>query len=127
MKSKKNLWSVLVIMMGLVVSICFTSCGDDDENTNPFVGTWSCSKHYIDRISWDGGTDTYTFKSNGTYEWKCRGWDDESGNYYYNESLKTLTVTNQRGTTWVYIIPSLTDTYFVMIDEDGDSYTYNRK
>lgn len=131
MVKKKNLWSLLAIMMVAMLSLSLSSCGDDDDDEggggNPLVGTWSCSSHYIDRVSFEGGTDTFTFKSNGTYEWKCRGWDNESGKYYYNNSLNTLTITNQKGTTLVYIIPTLTDSYFVMIDEDGDSYTYSKK
>ena len=127
---KKCFWSLLTLMLVAMVSLSLSSCGDDDDDDgggNPLVGTWSCSSHYIDRVSYDGGTDTYTFKSNGTYEWKCRGWDNESGKYYYNNSLSTLTITNQKGTTWVYVIPTLTDSYFVMIDEDGDSYTYSKR
>lgn len=127
---KKCFWSLLTLMLAAMVSLSLSSCGDDDDDDgggNPLVGTWSCSSHYIDRISFNDGTDTYTFKSNGTYEWKCRGWDNESGKYYYNNSLNTLTITNQKGTTWVYVIPTLTDSYFVMIDEDGDSYTYSKR
>ena len=127
---KKCFWSLLTLMLLAMTSLSLSSCGDDDDDDgggNPLVGTWSCSSHYIDRVSYDGGTDTYTFKSNGTYEWKCRGWDNESGKYYYNNSLSTLTITNQKGTTWVYVIPTLTDSYFVMIDEDGDSYTYSKR
>ena len=127
---KKCFWSLLTLMLVAMVSLSLSSCGDDDDDDgggNPLVGTWSCSSHYIDRVSYDGGTDTYTFKSNGTYEWKCRGWDNESGKYYYNNSLSTLTITNQKGTTWVYVIPTLTDSYFVMIDEDGYSYTYSKR
>ena len=127
---KKSFWRLLTLMLAAMVSLSLSSCGDDDDDGgggNQLVGTWSCSSHYIDRVSFNVGTDTYTFKSNGTYEWKCRGWDNESGKYYYNNSLNTLTITNQKGTTWVYVIPTLTDSYFVMIDEDGDSYTYSKR
>lgn len=128
---KKNLLNWITILMVAIVSVCFVSCGDNDDDDdgggNSLVGSWTCSSHYIDRVSFNNGTDTYTFKSNGSYEWKCRGWDNESGKYYYNNALNTLTITNQKGTTWVYVIPTLTDSYFVMIDEDGYSYTYRKK
>ena len=129
MVKMKNLWSLQAIMIVAMLSLGLLSCGDDEEENveNPFVGTWLCSNHYIDRVSYDSGTDTYTFKSNGSYEWKCRGWDNESGYYNYNTSLKTLTLSNKKGTTWVYIIPSITDSYFVIIDEDGDRYTYSKR
>jgi len=127
---KKNLLNWITILMVAIVSVCFVSCGDNDDDDdgggNSLVGSWTCSNHYIDRVSFNNGTDTYTFKSNGTYEWKCRGWDNDSGKYYYNNALNTLTITNQKGTTWVYIISTLTKSYFVLLDEDGDSYTYRK-
>ena len=114
----------------MLSSMSLSSCSgddDDEESNNPLVGIWYCNNHYIDRISFDSGIDTYTFKSDGTYEWECSGWDNESGRYTYNKESGILTRTNQKGTTWVEMIVSLTDTYFVLIDEDGYRYTYTRR
>ena len=121
--------SFLTMVMFAMIILGLSSCnGDDDDNgNNPLVGTWSCSEHYVDWVTMGDGVDTYIFKSDGKYEWSCRGWDSKSGDYNYNSSLSTLTLSDKKGTTSIYIIPSITDSYFVMLDEDGDSYTYRRK
>lgn len=129
MNKKKNFWNVLVIIMAVVMNVSFISCSSDDENGGgPLVGSWYCNKHFANRISpSEDATDTYTFKSDGTYEWNCPGWNDESGRYTYNKESGILTRTNQKGTTWVEMIVALTDTHFVLIDEDGDRYTYYKR
>ena len=120
---KSYLWSMLTIMMVTLMCICFASCSKDDSN--PIVGTWSCSNHYYGGSF--GGTDTYVFKSNGTYTWSCTGdwWDDKSGKYTYNEENGLLII--ERSTTEMYYVLSLTDSSFTIMDEDGSKYTYYKK
>ena len=126
MKTLRFLTITLISMMFFSLASC--SSDDNDETmANGLVGTWECSDHYIDLISFEDGTDYYTFKSNGTYEWRCRGHNSHSGKYSYNKESGLLTITNQKGTTWVYVIAALTDSFFVMIDEDGDRYTYTKQ
>lgn len=101
-----------------------SSCGDDDgPNGSSIVGSWTCSKHYY------GGSDTYTFKKNGTFSWTYSGtanwFDDESGTYTFNGSM--LTLTNKRGFSWIYMVVGLSDSSVIFIDEDGDKYTYYKK
>lgn len=129
MRKTNRKWSVLSMMMVALMSFCLLSCNNDDEkdSSSGIVGTWSCNNHYYDHVSSGPGTDTFTFKSNGTYEWQCRGWESQNGRYSYNRDSGILTITNQKGTTWIYIIVSMTESYFVMMDEEGDSYTYNKK
>lgn len=115
---------MLILVLGTMVALSSCNKDDDDDSSNPIVGTWSCESHYY------GGTDTYTFKSNGTYTWSYRGsadwFPDDSGNYAYDSSRSTLTIHNKKGTTWVYFIVSLTSSSFTMMDEDGDTYFYSR-
>lgn len=117
-----NKWNVWAIILVAIMSIGLVSCSKDDKN-NALVGSWSCSNHYYGGSY--GGIDTYVFKSNGTYEWSCTGdwWDDISGRYSYNSDEGILTI-DRNGYTNVYIIASITDSSFLMIDEEGDYYTY---
>ena len=111
-------------MLLMAATLSMTSCGNDepDNKDNSIVGSWTCSNHY------HGGTDSFTFKKNGTMSWTYSGsWSftDFTGTYTFNGSI--LTVTNSSGTTWVYIVAGLSDSSLVLIDEDGDSYTYYKK
>lgn len=121
---KKNLLYGMVILSVMMVGLSFTSCSKDDGN--PLVGTWSCNNHYYGGSS-GRGTDTYIFKSNGTYEWSCTGdwWDNVSGNYSYDVENGILSI--NRNATEVYYIISITESSFTMMDEVGDYYTYYRK
>jgi len=120
----------ICIVMFTIVSAFFASCSssDSDEESvgNPIVGSWSCDDHYYGGSY--GGTDTYVFKSDGSYEWSCTGdwWDDDSGRYSYNHDNGELIISNRRGTVWVYHITSLSGSSFILIDEEGDSYRYYR-
>lgn len=116
---------VLKFLFAIILPLfVFTGCGDDepDNDNKSIVGSWTCENHYY------GGSDTFTFKKNGTMSWTYKGsWSftDYTGSYTFNGSI--LTVTNTKGTTWIYIVAGLSDTTLVMIDEDGDSYTYHKK
>lgn len=123
MKAIKHL---LWMLIALSLSVCFASCGDDDEDEPQgmsIVGTWKSDNHY-----W-GGSDTYVFHDNGTYNWSYSGSADwferESGTYTFNGV--TLTTSSNKGITNAYVIVGMNETSFVMMDEDGDKYTYYRK
>lgn len=121
MKTTLRFFSILII--GLM-SVVLYSCGDDssDGGDNALVGSWTCSDHYY------AGTDTFTFKKNGTYSWTYNGsWEfkDESGHYTFDGSL--LTLAKKSGTPVIYIVLSLSKSYMVLMDEDGDRYTYYRE
>lgn len=115
----------LVVLLGSTIAISSCSKDDNDVSSNSIVGTWSCNNHYY------GGSDTFTFKSNGTYTWSYRGtadwFNNETGNYAYDPLRSTLTIQNKKGTTWVYVVISLTSSSFTIMDEDGDTYFYQKK
>lgn len=103
----------------MVSTILLTSCkknnNDTNDTTSGIVGTWTCSNH------WYGGPDTYVFKSNGKYQWSGP-FSSESGDYSFNGAM--LTTSSSTSVTRVFTIISLTDTYFVMMDQEASSYTY---
>ncbi len=116
----KKSW-LTTLMVLLLSGFALTSCDDDDSAGGPLVGTWSCDGHYY------GGTDYYTFKSDGTYSWECPGtwFDPQSGHYTYNNGL--LVIVNSEGTNWTYFIQFVNKNTFVLTDEDGYTYTYTKE
>ena len=116
--SKKQVIYGLTFMLIVLSAVVLPSCmkSDGGDGNSQIVGTWTCTNH------WYGGSDTYVFKSNGKYEWSRPNLDVEYGDYSFNGVI--LTTSSKTGATRVYTILSLTDSYFVMMDEDGDSYTY---
>ena len=128
---KRTLLNLLAIVT--VTFVC-VGCGGSDSDSgelsgNPLTGIWASETHYY------GGTDYFYLKSDGSCTWTYRGtisFDDMSGNWYYDEQTRILTLSLKSlrtgyVTTRVYTILSLTSTSFVMMDEDGYSYTYNKK
>lgn len=116
---------MMFLMVCFVVQLSSCKNKDDNASNNPIVGSWTCTDHYY------GGSDTFTFKSNGTYTWTYKAikdwsFDDHSGNYAFDQSRSTLTIHSNKGTTWVYIIISLTSKSFTLMDEDGDTYYYQK-
>ena len=132
---KKNSVTPWLLFMLSVVFMTFTACSKDDDNdvdnnsgSSLIVGTWSCDHHYLDGYS--SGTpatiDTYVFYSDNTYKWTCKSWDDQSGTYVYNEQTRTLTIYEFNRNRTYYVL-NLTQEYLVIMDQDGDSYTYTRR
>lgn len=127
MKNFKFKWAALLLALTATFAcISLTACGDDKDEDElgtaySIVGTWSCGNHYY------GGTDYYTFNSNGTYSWSCPGtwFNSQSGNYSYTNGL--LLLVNNEGTTWTFVISFSNKNTFTLIDEDGDRYTYVRE
>lgn len=114
----KSLW--LLALIAFVSAVSFSSCDKDGNGNSSIVGSWTCGVHYY------GGSDTYTFKKNGTYTWTYSGpssyFQDETGRYTYNGVI--LTTSSNRGSTRAYVVIGLTKSSLVIMDEDGDSYTY---
>lgn len=110
---------MIVLLSLIVLPSCKKDDGGNGVSDSRIVGTWTCSNH------WYGGDDTYVFKSNGKYQWSGPYSQNESGDYSFNGTI--LTTSKTSGTTRVYTIVALTNTYFVMMDMDGDSYTYYKQ
>lgn len=116
----------MTFLILLTSFVTLTSCGDGDKDepsggSNSIVGTWRCDNHY------SGGSDYYTFNSGGTYTWKCPGswFNPDSGNYTFSNGL--LILVNKKGTSWTYLVQFSNKNTFILMDEDGDSYTYVRE
>lgn len=116
--NKKQVVYALTFMFIVLSTIVLPSCKKNDEggNNNQIVGTWTCSNH------WYGGSDTYVFRSNGKFQWNGPYDKAEYGDYSFNGVI--LTTSSASGVMRVFTILSLTNTYFVMMDQDGDSYKY---
>lgn len=124
---KNSKWSFLLLALFFVVSaITLSSCKDDDddnETASEIVGTWTCADHYY------GGSDTFVFKSNGSYTWSYNGtadwFSDKKGKYAFNGV--SLILSDNDGTTTVYIVSALIGNNLFLVDEDGEKYLYQRK
>ncbi len=102
--NKKIFMSLLSIMMVAMLSVCFVSCGDDDDDNNPLVGTWYYSENgnyyeisfysdlrFICITTKSGKRETYTgpYRVNGnqlTIFWE----DDDVATYTFSISNNTL-------------------------------------
>ena len=119
MKTLMRFFSMLLLLMAMSVAFC--SCGDD----NGIVGTWSGNNNYYSGSD-EESTDTYVFKSNGTYDWFCTGtWfsPDYGKPYAYNAEAGMLTLSGI-----AYLVVTLDKNSLVFMDpEDGDVFYYYRK
>ena len=139
MKTMKNYWAYLLVA---VMSVCVTSCGDDDEVTvgsrELLVGTWETVGYY-DAEYEDGelvyGSEdepvtnvenTDVFQSDGTYINLYRGMESYRGTWSYSgntliiddgEDVERWTVTTLDETTLIYECRESEV-------EDGITYTY---
>lgn len=128
------------------VSMGFVACSSDDpddpqdekkeiniqnekKEVSPLIGTWTCDHHYIDRDNknYPSTTDTFVFLENNTYEWTCKSWEKQTGTYFYNSELSTLSLSNFFNRTRSYTVTGISSTFFIIKDDDGDSYTYYKK
>jgi uncharacterized lipoprotein YehR (DUF1307 family) len=94
----KKIKFLLMLLLGVVMSVSFVSCGDDDDDDkdsglyagSPIVGswTWTWSEDKSDR-----GSMTYTFYANGTFTWTdedSKGVEMEKGTFQYDKDSGTL-------------------------------------
>ncbi len=121
----KNILNKMAILMVSFLSVCFVSCGDDDDDekggTVSLVGTWSLNF----------GPNDYcllTFYQNGTVrcqEYDNGGWEEEDTyNYTYIDGILHLTSSNGRERETIEVI-SLSETRLVLKDwPDGGVNTF---
>lgn len=128
----KKIKFLLMLLLGVVMSFAFVSCGDDDDDDNnsgqsassPIVGTW------IRTYEVDKGkhpfSETYTFKADGTFTYIYDGWsfDTQLGTYqYYKDSGILILVTtdssnkNKIGTTKNYKV-EIEENSYIVIDRE---------
>ncbi len=104
MVKKKNLWSLLAIMMVAMFSFSFVSCGDDDDEKTPeaneitILGTWYGIEG-ADVVSYQYNADGTGIFSYGDVMVKF--------SYSYDANAKRLTQTVM-GESYVYEIITLT-------------------
>ena len=117
----KKIKYLQILFLSTILLHCFTACSKD-EDVSPIIGSWRCNIHYY------SGPDTYTFNSDGTYYWECPGFHGSSdrGVYTYNERTCIFTRVNENGTSWLEMIVFVSSNTFILTDESGDSYTYER-
>jgi len=103
-----------------------TACSNNEDynsEKNEIVGKWTCSDRYYK------GSDTFIFKGNNTYEWSYEGlanwFKPQKGTYIFNDSI--LTITTRNGSTSVYIIIGISNSSMVIMNGDGDKYTYYKE
>lgn len=120
-----------MLLLGVVMSFTFVSCGDDDDDDDsgqyagsPIVGTWACD--FSDDKSDHPLIATYTFKADGTFTHIYDdGKDTDLGTYQYDKDsnvliLITTNSTNERRVgTKTYKIELVANSYFII---DYDKY-----
>ena len=102
---------LLMLLLGVVMSFAFVSCGDDDDddnNSGPYAGsaivgswTWNSSED-----KGDGGSMTYTFYANGTFtltDVYSEGVDTEKGTFQYDKDSGILILITTDATDKEYI------------------------
>lgn len=110
---------LLCIFIVPALSSCSSNDDEDAPTTTSIVGSWTCNHHY-----W-GGSDTYSFRKDGTFKWTYSGtdsFDDTYGTYVKNDYV--LIIKDYDGVTRVYVILYLSSTEMHIMDDDGDTYKY---
>lgn len=128
----KKIKFLLMLLLGVVMSVSFVSCGDDDDddnNSGPYVGSaivgsWACD--FADDKSDRPLIATYTFKADGTFTHVYDGGKDtEHGTFQYDKdnNILILVITNatneKRIGTKTYKIELVANSYFII---DYDKY-----
>jgi len=71
MKIRVNFWSVVSFVMVVVTSMCFTSCGNDDEDDdkpNELVGWYLCNNVLLTKDNWPKAGGIFKDKDGVEYE-----------------------------------------------------------
>lgn len=136
MKELLKKQTLIVLLMAVVASFAFVSCGDDDDDdggkgNSAIVGTWS--ETYDDEG--DYYTVTFIFNSDGTFQYSNKSWEDDDdsitheGTYEYNSKTNQLVCRNIDGGTgvmyWTCKISG--KTMYLTDDRDGESFRLTKK
>lgn len=121
----KKLKRFLIASIALL-SVAFAGCNTEE---NMLVGTWY--KYYQGSINQkltfnSSGMYTYTYNIGQYYQGQSLQ-SSISGRWSYDENSRTL-VTSRTETSYTrtFYVQSLTDSQLVLIESDGDSYTWTR-
>ena len=104
-KRMKTLRFIGVALLAVLMSVSFSACGgdDDDNSSNPLVGTW------VGLAGESGWTSNHKiiFNSNGTGSWNQ--WSDKSSftdpfNYTCTETVITIDFGDGSAEQWRYSI-----------------------
>ena len=144
----KKIKFLLMLLIGVVMSFAFVSCGDDDDDDNnnnsgqyagsPIVGTWIRTYEVVDNGK-HLFSETYTFKADGTFTY-VSGYEEgephtykKSGTFLYDKDSKNLTlvITNATrdkiiGAHISYTVDIVANEYIV-IKSTYDSEKYFKK
>ena len=120
---------LFMLLLGVVMSFAFVSCGDDDDDDNngqsassPIIGSWVYT--YKDDKANYPFTKTYTFKADGTFtyiyddEWNI---STQLGTYQYDKDSGILILVttdssnkNKIGTTENYKTELVANSYIII-------------
>ena len=98
----KKTFILMSLLLGLVVNMmCLTACGDDDDDSNPLIGTW-----YVNDD--DGDYEEITFFDDGkcVHYSESKKWGKETlaGTYTADATKVLLMWSNGDTVTWKYSI-----------------------
>ena len=122
MEKTKLFTSILLVTL---LSLFVTGCSNDDEEENQnfseIIGTWRCN--------YEDGYDLIIFRSNGTGTWTEQSYDygGSTWNMAYRTDGNKLIITDEEGYVEIYNIAKLSSSLLVLVDEDGDSWTFIRQ
>lgn len=110
----------------LTTSVIFTACSKDDSEENvkksSIAGVWK-------RPYNDSPESVLTLNANGSFDFYVYGSAlTGKGNYTYDGVTRRLALFYTSG-GWgdrTYIVTSLTDTYMVLMDHNGDESTWRK-
>lgn len=116
----KSLRIYCMALMAILLSVGFTACGDDDEDTNvpsEIIGTWYADTNI-----------TVTFNSNGTgYVTETSDGKTETSNFTFTYDITTLVLTiNEDGDTYTYTNVIIKNTTLTLTDERGYTTSWTK-
>ena len=141
MKNLKKLEAML--MLAMLVTFTFTSCGNDDKDDEPInsgttqskslIGRWIVvSDEYVEKVNGSivdrgveyDGSSQIEFQNNGIYKY-IEGDEIEEATYFYNDN--TLIIQWDIDESEVFTIQSLTSSELKLQDHDSwyDSGDFN--
>ena len=109
---KKVLLSIMTVIMTAILSFCFVSCSDKDDDNNPLVGTrWVCYDHYAAYIYSGLSGETFVHVFEFTSNTEMVG---------YFQSVKTGSKESMQTLQYEYV----NDKEVILIGKDGKRTTW---